>query len=306
MPAERSLAGEREVARVAGQQAALPVGDALAGIGLVLLFGGAENGELRVAAIDQVGIGHQAAKILVAPLEGGVFEQNFGERLGMGIEQFDAFATGARQGLRLGFLHGVQHGVEQVERDDDQNTGERIGALQFPGDSGGVARQVIGARLGVDAVGLDIAGEADVAHRVRVRIGVLEMGTMAGVGVGKDDLRADLEAGADGLGERVGGLDGDVDGLIFAGVLVRVDDDGDFRKARNGAHPGGLQGGGQFEGDDLGAVAQDGRTHLDGEFQAPGDDGKVGEAAARQAARIRNRKVDFSGHSVRLPLPAPG
>ena len=211
------VGGEGEVAGVAGQQAALPVGDALAGIGLVLLFGGAENGELRVAAIDQVGIGHQAAKVLVAPLEGGVFEQNFGERFGVRVEQFDAFAAGARQGLRLRFLHGVQHRVQQVQRDDDQNTGERIGALQFPGDSGSVARQVIGARLGVDAVGLDIAGEADVAHRVRVRISVLEMGTMAGIGVGEDDLRADFEAGADGLGERVGGLDGDVDGLIFAG-----------------------------------------------------------------------------------------
>ncbi len=306
MPAERSFAARREIAGVAGQQAALPVGDALTGVGFVLLLGGAENGELRVAAIDQVGIGHQAAKILVAPLKGGVFEQNFGERFGMGVEQFDAFAAGARQRLRLGFLHGVEHGVEQVERDDHQHTGERIGALQFPGDSGGVARQVVGARLGVDAVGLDIACEADVAHGIGVGIGVLEMGAMAGIRVGKDDLRADFEAGADGLGERVGGLDGDVDGLIFAGVLVRVDDDGDFGQARNGAHPGGLQGSRQFEGDDLGPGAQDGRTHFDGKFQPPGDDGKVGEAAARQAARIRNRKVDFSGHSVRLPLPAPG
>ena len=39
-------------------------------------------------------------------------------------------------------------------------------------------------------------------------------------------------------------------------------------------------------------------AHLDGEFQAARDHRKVGEAAARQAARIRNRKVDFSGHSV--------
>src|ERR1035441_400410 len=71
---------------VAGQQAALPVGDALAGIGLVLFFGGAQDGELGVAAINQVGIGHQPAKVLVAPLEGGVFEQNFGQRFGMRVE----------------------------------------------------------------------------------------------------------------------------------------------------------------------------------------------------------------------------
>ena len=169
-----------------------------------------------------------------------------------------------------------------------------------------MARQFFGARLRIDAVGLDVARQANVAHGVGIGIGVGEVGTMAGIGIGEDDFGADLEAGADGLGERVGGLDGDVDGAIVAGVFIGVKDDGDFGEARNGAHPGGLERGGQLQGDHLGAVAQNGGAHFEGEFQASGDHRKIGESAAREAARIRNRKVDFSGHSVRLPLPAPG
>ena len=201
------VGGQGEIARIACQQAALPVGDALARIGLVLLLGVAEDGELRMPAIDQVGIGHQSAKVLVAPLQRRVFEQNFGQRFGMRIDQFDAFAAAARQRLRLGFLHGVQHRVEQVERDHHQNFGQGIGALQLPGDPGGVPRQFFRARLRIHPVRLDITRQADMAHRVRIGIGVFEVGTMAGVRVGKDDLRAYLEARADGLGERVGGLD---------------------------------------------------------------------------------------------------
>src|ERR1022692_2299306 len=150
------VSGEGEIARIAGQQAALPVGDALAGIGLVLLLGGAQDGELRVAAIDQVEIGHEAAKGLVAPLEGGVFEQDFGQRFGMRVEQFDAFAAGARHRLRLRFLHGIQHRVEQVERDHYQDSGKRVGALEFPSDSGGMAREFVRTRLRIDAIGPDI------------------------------------------------------------------------------------------------------------------------------------------------------
>ena len=100
-----------------------------------------------------------------------------------------------------------------------------FGALQFPGDAGGVARQIVRPRLRLDAVGLDVARQADVADRVRIRVGVLQVGALAGVGIGEDDLGADFEAGADGLGERVGRFDGNVDGLVLAGVLVRVEDD---------------------------------------------------------------------------------
>ena len=244
------------------------MGDALPRIGLVLLLGGAEDGELCVAAIDQVGIGHQSAKGLVAPLERGVFEQNFGERFGMRVEQFDAFAAAARHGLRLGFLHGVQHRVEQVERDHDQDSGERIGALEFPRDPRRVARKFVRARLRVDAVRLDITREADVPHRVRVGIGILEVRTVARIRVDEDNLRACLEARADGLGERVGWLDRDIDCLILARTLIRIDDDGDFGEARNRAQPGGLERDGQFQGDHIGAVAQDGSAYFDGEFQA--------------------------------------
>ena len=54
------------------------------------------------------------------------------------------------------------------------------------------------------------------AHRVGVGIGVLEVGTMPGIRIGKNDFRPYLEARADGLCERVGGLDRDVHGLVPA------------------------------------------------------------------------------------------
>jgi len=224
----------------------------------------------------------------------------------MRIDQFDALAATARQRLGLGFLHGVQYRVEQVQRDHYQDFCQGIGALQLPRNPGGVPRQLFRARLRIHPVCFDITSQADMAHRVRVGIGVFEVGAMPGIRVGKDDFRAYLEAGADSLCEWVGRLDRYVDGLISAAVLIGVEDNRDFGKARNRAHPGGLERSGQFQGDDLRAVAQDGRAHFDGEFQAPRDHRKIREAATRQAARIRNRKVDFSGHNVKLPLPAPG
>ena len=83
----------------------------------------------------------------------------------------------------------------------------------------------------------------------------------------KDDGGADFDSGAYGFGERVGGLDGNVDGLIALGTFVRVDDDGNLRKPFDSAGPGRLQGGGQFDRDHVRAVAQDGLTYLDGEFE---------------------------------------
>ena len=113
-----------------------------------------------------------------------------------------------------------------------------IGALQLPGDAGGVARDFLGARLRVDAVGLDVTFEADVAEGVGVGIGVLQVRALAGVGVGENDLRADLEARADGLGERVGRLDGHVDGLVSAGRSHRGRRYRHLRQPRDRAHPG--------------------------------------------------------------------
>ena len=55
------VVGQRQVPRVAGQQPALPVRDALAGVHFVTFLGVAEQRQLRVAAVDQVGVRHQVA-----------------------------------------------------------------------------------------------------------------------------------------------------------------------------------------------------------------------------------------------------
>ena len=65
--------------------------------------------------------------------------------------------------------------------------------------------------LRIDAVGLDVALEADVADGVGVGIGVLQVRPLGRFRIGEDDFRADFEAGADGFGERIGRLDGHVD-----------------------------------------------------------------------------------------------
>jgi len=48
------VGGQRQVACVAGQQAALPVGDAFAGRDLVLFFRRQQHGQLGMAPVDQV------------------------------------------------------------------------------------------------------------------------------------------------------------------------------------------------------------------------------------------------------------
>ena len=112
----------------------------------------------------------------------------------MRVEQLDTLAARAGQGLSLGLLHGVQQGVEQVERHYHQDVRQRIGALQFPGDAGGVPRDFLGARLRVNAVRLDVPLEADMADGVGVRVGVFQVRALAGVGIDENDFRSDLEA----------------------------------------------------------------------------------------------------------------
>ena len=139
------------------------------------------------------------------------------------------------------------------------------------------------------------------ADGVSIRVGVFQVRALAGVGIDKHDLRANFEARADGLGERVGRLDGHIDRLVEAQGLVRVEDQRHGGQARHGAHPRGLQSGRQFERDHLGALAQNRLAHLDRELEAARHYRKVGEALALQASRVRNRKVDFSGRPTLMP-----
>jgi len=64
------------------------------------------------------------------------------------------------------------------------------------------------------------------------------MRARAGVGIAEDDLSAGFEAAEDGLGERVGRIDGDVDSFVLGGVFVLVEDGADFGQSRDGVARG--------------------------------------------------------------------
>ena len=57
--------------------------DALPGLGFVLLLRLAENRELRVPAVDQVGVRLRLSEIFVAPLQERIFNGDLGQRIGM-------------------------------------------------------------------------------------------------------------------------------------------------------------------------------------------------------------------------------
>ena len=101
----------------------------------------------------------------------------------MRVENADTLAPAsqhaARQGLCLRLLHGVQHGVEQVERDDHNNARFGVGALQFPSNAGRVPVDFLGTGLRINPVGLHVPLQADVADGIRVRIDVFQVGTVA-------------------------------------------------------------------------------------------------------------------------------
>ena len=277
---------EGQVSRVAGQQPALPVRHALSRAGFVRLFGLAQDEQLGVPSVDQVRIRHERSKGFVTPLEPGILERNFSQRFRMRIENFHAFParSGQRPGLRL--FHRVQQRVQQVQRYDHDDGGVGVRPLQFPGDTRGVPRDLFGARLGVNAVGLHVTRKADMPDGVRVRVCVLQVRAETGFGIGEDDFGADLQSRANRLGERIGRLDWNVDGLCVARGLIGIEDNRHFRQARNGAHPGRPQGERQLQSHHLRTVAQNSGAGLDGEFQAARHDRKVGEAAALQATCI--------------------
>ena len=89
-----------------------------------------------------------------------------------------------------------------------------------------------------------------------VAVGVLigQMRPLAGIGIGKHDLRANLAARADGLGERIGRLDGHVNRAVFL-LLVVVQDHRHLRQPLDRAQVGIAQRSGELDGDDLRFVA---------------------------------------------------
>ena len=290
---------------------------ALARAHFVALLRIVKQRKLRVTPVDQVGVRQQSAKLLIAMLQIRIFDSDLGERFRVRIEHVHALAPQTRHGLRLRLIHGVQHGVQQIQRHHHQHARQRIAALQLPGDAAGVPREFVRPLLRVDAVSLHVFFIANVADRIRVRIGILQVRPLARVRVGENHICANLQRAADGFHKRIGRLDRHIDGAlgVIARGLVRIKDDGHLRQPRHRAHIMLLQRDRQFQRDHLRPVPQDRLAHLNGELQPPRRHWKVGEAPAPQAARIGQiRKADFPGHSAApllrafagWPFPAPG
>ena len=178
---------------------------------------------MRVPAVDQVGVRHQLAELFVAVLQIGIFDGDLGQTIRMRIHQLHTLAPGAGQGLRLRFLHGIQHGIQQVQRHHDQDARQRVAPLQLPGDAIRVARDLLRSWLRIHAIGFDVPLQAHVADRIGVRVGVFQVRPFSRVRIGEHHIRADFKSGADGLHEGIRGLDWNIDGPILFG-LVRIED----------------------------------------------------------------------------------
>ncbi len=147
-------------------------------------------------------------------------------------------SSGLAQGLRLGALHRFEQRIEQVQRNDDENLGVGVAALELPGTAFCMDLQgiVCGARL--HAIRLDVLSQPDSGHGVRVRVDVFDMGLIAEVGVEKCGGDAQLAGRAQSLDEWVCRFDGKIDGLV--GGIAVVDDDRQFGEPPDRASIGAL------------------------------------------------------------------
>ena len=219
----------------------------------------------------------------------------------MRIQYLHAVALHASHGLRLRLLHGVEDRVHQIQRDDDQDARQRIGALNLPGNAAGMRGDGFRARLRPHPVRLNIFFERHAADRIRIRIIVRQMRARAGIRVGENDFRAHFEAAANGLHKRIAGLDRHIYRLLVL-ALVRIKYHRHLGQPAHRAPVGKTQRGRQFECDHLRARAQNRLAHFDGKFQPSGNHRKIGEASALKTRGIRKGKVDFAGHGA-APLP---
>ena len=176
---------------------------------------------------------------------------------GCGFSSSTPARRGARAGLRLRLLHGVEHRIEQVQRhhhEDRWPAGPRLAASR---------RCRRRARRSRPSAAAGRRGRLRRTSRVRC----------AAARTGRDSGRAGAAARrspgsanttsapismrrADGLGERVGGLDRNVDGAVFVLALLGVEDHRHLRQARDGPQVGVRERGGQLDRDHLAASPQ--------------------------------------------------
>ena len=135
---------------------------------------------------------------------------------GCGLTRLNLPARPAEIGVLLRRLHRVQHRIEQIQRQDNRSVVESD-------------RRPAAARR-APCVRVDLADRAGcgftryISTYARSRSLARSMGPERGpsgaasakIGLDEHDLGADLARGSDGFGERIGGLDRDVDELIFA------------------------------------------------------------------------------------------
>jgi hypothetical protein len=147
----------------------------------------------------------------------------------MRIDQLDALPPAPHHGLRLRTLHGVEHGGDQIQGHHHHHSRQRIGSLQLPGDSVSLPLDLLRTLLRVHAIGFHVLVEGNIPQRVGVRISVRKMRASPRSGSINSTCAPISKGRPDGFGERIAGLDGDVDGLVVIGV--GVEDRRNLRKA---------------------------------------------------------------------------
>ena len=111
------------------------------------------------------------------------------------------------------------------------------------------------------------------------------MRALGRIGFEEDHLRADLLCGAQRFGERIGGLDRNIDRAISSSVSSDIKDHRHFRQSGERLRVGSSQEPGEFHRDDLRFRFEQQPAQLDGEFDASGDHREVADAAALEGFR---------------------
>ena len=220
----------------------------------------------------------------------------------MRVDQFHPLARLASRRRRLGFLHRIEHRVEQVQRHHHEHRRQRVRALQFPGDAGGVRGDLLGARLRIDAVGFDVLLDSGIPQRVRIGIKVGQVRPFGGAGFGEDQLGCDFQSRPDRLRERIGGLHRNVHHAVFVCAFLGVQDHRHLRQSRDGIAGKLLPANaGNSTATTCGFSREQRAPQFDRKLQTPRRYREVEEAAPAQAPGVRNGLV---GHTAGPPRRA--
>ncbi len=159
--------------------------------------------------------------------------------------------------------------------------------MQLPRHAGGVRRGFLTARLRVDAIGLNVFVQPDIADGEGVRIAVGQMRTVARIRLDENYLGVDFERGAHRFGERIARLHGYVDGAVFVG-RIGIKDHRHLRQTRQRLQVDVFERTRQLDRHNSRPFAQNCPPHFHGEFQPAWNYGKIGEITPAQTGRVFN------------------